>query len=101
MKKFTYLEGTRREFSVAVTKLSEDSVLLTGMPALTYRTINGKPVYDSVVIQSYELAATREAQIAIWEKCGTVGWPGNNVEIVPAICKILNRPNPGIFIPGT
>jgi len=101
MKTFTYLKGTRREFSVAVTKLTENSVLLTAMPVLGNRTINGKVAYDSVVVEGCELVATREAQVAIWEKCGIVGWRENNVDIVPAICEILNLPNPGIFTPNT
>ncbi len=98
MKIFTYLKGTRREYSIAVTRLDEDRVLVTGIPVRPEMTSNGSPCYRTVIVHRDELSATREAQVDMWCKIGGVGNREDNVDVVPAICELLGCPDPGVYI---
>lgn len=98
MKILTYLQGTRREYSIAVTKLDADRVLLTGMPKNGSGRCNGVPTYQTVIVARTEMADTLEAKADIWMKCGIVGNRENNVEVVPVICELFNCPNPGVYV---
>ncbi len=94
---FTYLKGTRREYSIAVTKLDEDRVLLTGMPVRPEMTSNGSPCYQTMIVHRDELGASHEAQFYLSVKIGNVGNREDNVDVVPAICELLGCPNPGVY----
>jgi len=98
MKILTYRQGTRHEYSIAVTKLDADRVLLTGMPKNGYGRCNGVPTYQTVIVDRSELVDNLEAQADIWMKCGIVGHRENNVEVVPVICELLDCPNPGVYV---
>jgi hypothetical protein len=97
MKIITYYHGTRHEYSIAVTQLDTNRVLLTGMPKYRYNRCNGVPTYETVIVDRLDMGSSMQAKADIWMKCGVVGHRKNNAEIVPAICEILDCPNPGIF----
>lgn len=96
MKILTYLQGTRHEYSVAITRLDEDRVLLTDLkPSVRH---NGFDAFNTMIVHRDELVDTQGAKVELWDKYGCVAKDrDNNATIVPAICEILGVPFPGVF----
>lgn len=96
--KITYLAGTRHEYSIGVSELDSNTILLTGMGKLGAGLCNGEVYYRSVVVTRDQMVDTTEAKVDIWNKCGIVGRRENNVEVVQAICDLWGIENPGVYV---
>lgn len=96
MKILTYLKGSRHEYSIAITRLDEDRVLLTDLKP--DGRLNGFDTFNTMIVHRNELVDTQDAKVDLWDKCGCVARDrDNNATIVPAICEILGVPFPGVF----
>ena len=96
--KITYLTGTRHEYSIGVSELDRDTILLTGMAKRGEGLCNGEVYYRSVVVTRDQMVNTHDAKVDMWHKCGIVGQRENNVEVVQAICEIWGIENPGVYV---